>query len=521
MPRIRDLAPEVRNKLIQINKDKKRWFTAENEASLNRSGKPLFKTSFHDYSHSAPISLSRQNPISLSNEGEAAARYLEDGILQGLPLPKSVQTGVVGDTMAAHNTDPIAQQAYQSLLGLGKYSVEKKNGLAPGSYPMSKVMLNKFSYSYMSKTANFSTLGEDIDKGRPIAPNLVLPTHGTRQELQPLDIIDLSNIDAPLTPPKYKTVPTQHFDVTGNKYWQRRLKGIAPEITAHKQSAKNILSQIAEHSEPDVISDELSIRPIPEHMVNPLLDSIAEGNELYSERGRFKDRITELARKYSRTPFNIKMRGGLFSYMSDTANFARRRGIISTQEWLPALKDSAINWLKRSKLQANVRRDLDTTNIGLQHHSLHDMVEPLQQPKMSDYYEFISTRPRLQNLKGQSRRQSIEGFRESIHSPYNKNNLILEDTVTGLEGRKIIKDDYQQSKAARPFDEGYWKGRKARKGFSTQQMAADNILKLGDRRKQISDATDLDLIDRAVRGNTSNSQNSYLLQKYGKDVLAD
>lgn len=147
IPRIRDLNPEVKKQLIQINKDKKNWYRNENLASIERSGKPLFKTSFHDYAHSAPISIANKNPISLSNEGENTARYLEDHILQKLPgsIPKSLDTDRYNDLITQGRSGATGQ-AYDALYELGKYSVAKKKGIPIDNVTGSQVMLNKFSY---------------------------------------------------------------------------------------------------------------------------------------------------------------------------------------------------------------------------------------------------------------------------------------------------------------------------------------------------------------------------------------
>lgn len=146
---IRELPVEQKALLMKLNKDKKRWYKEANAASGNK----LFKTSFHDYAHSAPKSMGDivgkpTAPLGLDNASEAVARHTEDSVLQGLPwaVPKSQMTDEIR-VMQEAQTNPNVTGAYDALYKLGQYSVEKKNGLQAGAYPASKVMLNKFSYA--------------------------------------------------------------------------------------------------------------------------------------------------------------------------------------------------------------------------------------------------------------------------------------------------------------------------------------------------------------------------------------
>lgn len=155
LPRIRDLAPDIKQELIRINKRKKQWFRDQNTKSLVNDGKELFKTSFHDYAHVVP-----KFPLGLSNDDEVIARYLEDHVLQKLPgtIPKRIDIDGTYNQTIKDSTSGITGKAYDSLYELGKYSTAKKKGIPIENVTGAQVMLNKFKsntkYVYFANPIN-------------------------------------------------------------------------------------------------------------------------------------------------------------------------------------------------------------------------------------------------------------------------------------------------------------------------------------------------------------------------------
>lgn len=152
IPSISSLAPEVKQALVTINKDKKAWYTRANK----EAGGKLFKTSFHDYSHSAPVSIqklsnpaSTGSPIALSMEAENIARHYEDSVLQGLPVAYRGADETLHRGLLKKGQEGVIGEAYQTLGKLGKYSVQKKTGLPIENISGAKMILNKFSIGYM------------------------------------------------------------------------------------------------------------------------------------------------------------------------------------------------------------------------------------------------------------------------------------------------------------------------------------------------------------------------------------
>lgn len=203
--------------------------------------------------------------------------------------------------------------------------------------------------------------------------------------------------------------------------------------------------------------------------------------------------------------------------MSHNAEFARRRGVVTTQEWLPAMKQDGMNFIRNSKLPAIDRKMLKQDNTMLEHHGLHGLVEPLQQDPIKNYHAYTAANPQYKNLKGIRKEKAIRDWRNSNDAPSHYKNQLIEETIVGLEGVKPNDTEYRQPESSRAFDVAYWRGRRARNGFSVQQMAAANIARLNDRvpRAFISSA-DMSILNNAVEGKTTNKQNSQLLKTYGK-----
>lgn len=150
IPSIRSLTPEVKKALVTINKDKKRWYTTANK----EAGGKLFKTSFHDYAHSAPGSIQKQSNTSLDTPNlgltlaeENIARHYEDSVLQGLPVAYRGANDTAHRDLLKRGQEGVLGEAYGALQSLGKYSTSKKKGIPIEEVTGAKMILNKFHFS--------------------------------------------------------------------------------------------------------------------------------------------------------------------------------------------------------------------------------------------------------------------------------------------------------------------------------------------------------------------------------------